>query len=122
MKLLHLILLVSTGILLAACEKQAPEQAAAVSPSPTPAAATPAPVSAPPPSAAAPTPAAAPDVPATASDGPTRYIDHGKDEIEFKLKKSLAGMESLLETVSDPEQVSIMKKDMAELQSQLDAL
>ena len=49
----------------------------------------------------------------------TRYIDHTKDEVEFRLKASLAGLESLLEDVSDSAQVAMIKKDIATLQAKL---
>ena len=122
MKLLPLFLLVSAGLVLMACEKPAPEQAATANPPSAPTTATPPPATVTPPSAAAPAPAVAPNAPIATNDGTTRYIDHSKDEIEFKLKKSLASLESMLETGSDPEQVAMMKKDMAKMQSQLDAL
>ena len=67
--------------------------------------------------AAAPAPAAA-----AMSDGGTVYVDHTKDEMEFQLKKSLAGLESLLEDVSDSEQVEMIKKDIADLQAKLSNL
>jgi hypothetical protein len=56
------------------------------------------------------------------ADGAAHTIDHGKDEIEFRLKRSLAGMESLLEDIKDSEQVEMIKKEMADLQAKLDSL
>ena len=120
MKILRLLLLIGTGLVLTACEKQAPEQTATASPPATPTVTTPAPATVTPASAEAPT--VATNTPSTTADGPTRYIDHDEDEAEFKLKKSLAGLESMLEALSDPEQIAAMKAEMAELQSQLDAL
>lgn len=122
MKISHIVFLVSAVLLTTACGKKDSEQAAKIS---SPAASTPiVPASAPIPETStnvvAPPPA--PSEPIATHDRATRYIDHGKDEIEFRLKKSLAGLESMLETVSDAEQIATMKKDMAELQSQLDAL
>ena len=66
-------------------------------------------------------PTAMPATPSGAA-GETRYIDHVQDEVEFRLKKSLAGLESLLEDVSDSEQVAMIKKDIAAIQAKLDAL
>ncbi len=84
--------------------------------------ATPAPAAAP---AAEPAPAAAPAAEPAAmmsADGATKTIDHSKDEIEFRLKKSLAGWESLLEDVSDSEQVAMIEKKIANLKSELEAM
>ena len=75
--------------------------------------------------AAAPASAAAPaaePAPMMSADGATKMIDHSKDEIEFMLKKSLAGWESLLEDVSDSEQVAMIEKEIASLKSKLEAM
>ena len=108
MKDLTIILLISASLLLAACGKDDAGQSEK-------AAATPA-------ASKAPMADAAPAAPMAAVEGATRYIDHAKDEIEFGLKKSLAGLESLLEDVSDSEQVAMIKKDIAELKSKLSNL
>lgn len=71
------------------------------------------------------TPAAAPAAEPAAmmsADGATKMIDHSKDEVEFMLKKSLAGWESLLEDVSDSEQVAMIEKEIASLKSKLEAM
>ncbi len=84
--------------------------------------ATPAPAAAP---AAEPAPAAAPAAEPAAmmsADGATKTIDHSKDEVEFMLKKSLAGWESLLEDVSDSDQVAMIEKEIANLKSKLEAM
>lgn len=57
--------------------------------------------------------------PAMMAHGATRYIDHTMDEIEFRLKKSLAGFESMLEDASDAEQRSTIKENIAALKSNL---
>lgn len=70
-------------------------------------------------------PAAAPAAESAAmmsADGATKIIDHSKDEVEFMLKKSLAGWESLLEDVSDSEQVAMIEKEIASLKSKLEAM
>ncbi|MFT4580408.1 MAG: hypothetical protein ACI915_001974 [Gammaproteobacteria bacterium] len=56
------------------------------------------------------------------SEGMPRYVDHTKDKVEFALKRSLAGAESLLEDVNDPDQASKIKQQIAELHTKLDAL
>ena len=66
-------------------------------------------------------PAAEP-APMMSADGATKIIDHTQDEIEFMLKKSLAGWESLLEDVSDSEQVAMVKMESASLKSKLEAM
>jgi hypothetical protein len=111
MKALQIILLITASLLVAACGKDDAGQSQ---------------------KAAAPAPAAseavtelAPDVKDTVEGMPgdgTRYIDHAKDEIEFGLKKSLAGLESLLEDAIDSEQVAMIKKDIAALKSKLSNL
>lgn len=80
-----------------------------------------APAAAPAASPAATAPAAEP-APMMSADGATKIIDHTQDEIEFMLKKSLAGWESLLEDVSDSEQVAMVKKEIASLKSKLEAM
>jgi hypothetical protein len=111
MKDLTIILLISASLLLAACGKDdAGQSEKAAAPAATPAA------------SKAPMADAAPAAPMAAVEGATRYIDHAKDEIEFGLKKSIAGLESLLEDVSDSEQVAMIKKDIAELKSKLSEL
>jgi len=109
MKALQIILLITASLLVAACGKDdagQSQKAAAPAASKAPMADT------------TPAPAATME----AVDGATRYIDHAKDEIEFGLKKSLAGLESLLEDVSDSAQVAMIKKDIAELKSKLSNL
>jgi hypothetical protein len=59
---------------------------------------------------------------ADAGDGSPHYVDHNKDKVEFALKRSLAGAQSLLEDVKDPDQASKIKQQIAELQAELDAL
>ncbi|MGR9090205.1 MAG: hypothetical protein ACU85U_06460 [Gammaproteobacteria bacterium] len=84
-----------------------------------------APAAAPAASPAATAPAAEPaaePAPMMSADGATKIIDHTQDEIEFMLKKSLAGWESLLEDVSDSEQVAMVKKEIASLKSKLEAM
>lgn len=82
--------------------------------------ATPAPAAAPAAEAAA-APAAEPATMMSA-DGATKMIDHSKDEVEFMLKRSLAGWESLLKDVSDSEQVAMIEKEIASLKSKLEAM
>lgn len=114
MKNVPIIFLLTAGLLVTACGKDdAGQSSKAAAPAPAASA----------PSKAAPaatTPATEPVAAAMPSgDGATQYIDHAKDEIEFELKKSLAGLESLLEDVSDSEQVAAIKKDIAALESKL---
>jgi hypothetical protein len=111
MKNVQIMLLIATGLLVAACGKDEGEQ--------TQKAAIPATASPPHETMAAAAPPPATPATMEADTGTTRYIDHAKDEIEFRLKKSLAGLESLLEDVSDPEQIETMKKDIADLKSKL---
>ena len=115
MKTVQLIILITVGLVLSACGKDEPSQAANKS--------APAASSAPAPAkSAAPMSDPAPSATIAAADGATRYIDHAKDEIEFGLKKSLAGLESLLEDVTDSDEMARIKKDIAGLQSKLDDL
>ena len=65
---------------------------------------------------------AASDAMESASDGATRYIDHSKDEMEFQLKQSIDGWKSLLEDVSDSDEVANIKAHIADLESQLGKL
>ncbi|MFT4560797.1 MAG: hypothetical protein ACI9BW_000532 [Gammaproteobacteria bacterium] len=58
----------------------------------------------------------------TSSEGTPRYVDHTKDKVEFALKRSLAGAQSLLEDVKDPVQASLIKQQIAELHAKLEAL
>jgi len=51
-----------------------------------------------------------------------RNIDHAKDEVEFELKSSIAGWQSLLEDVKDSGEVAKIKEHLAGLQKQLDSL
>jgi hypothetical protein len=60
--------------------------------------------------------------PTPAELGDTRYVDHSKDEIEFKLKRSLAGAESLLEDTRDPQQAMLIRQQITELKAKLKAL
>ena len=109
MKDLTIILLIAASLLMTACSKDdAGQSNKAAAPAPA--------------ASKAPMADAAPAAPMAAVEGATRYIDHAKDEIEFGLKKSIAGLESLLEDVSDSEQVAMIKKDIAELQSKLSEL
>jgi zona occludens toxin (predicted ATPase) len=116
--------LLVAAMLIAGCGKDdaggnkaaAPAAPAASGEAAAPAAAAPA---AAPDSAAAP---AAEPAPMMSADGATKMIDHSKDEIEFMLKKSLAGWESLLEDVSDSEQVAMIEKEIASLKSKLEAM
>ncbi len=108
MKNVQIILLLAVSLLVTGCGKDdaGPQQGAAAPAAP-----------------AASTTTGDPDVAAMpSSDGGTRYVDHTKDEREFRLKASLAGLESLLEDVSDPEQVKAIKKDIAALEAKLGAL
>ena len=50
------------------------------------------------------------------------YVDHSKDEMEFQLKRSLDGWKSLLEDVSDSEEVVKIKEHIAELEGKLGEL
>ena len=59
---------------------------------------------------------------ADAGEGTPHYVDHNKDKVEFALKRSLAGAQSLLEDIKDPNQASKIKQKIAELQAELDAL
>ena len=111
MKTMQIAALLAAALLILACSKEEPAKSAGIVVS-------------------APTVSAAPVVESTAasapviitSHGPTRYVDHASDEIEFALKKSVAGLESLLEDVSDAEQMASMKQELADLQAKLDAL
>ena len=114
MRTLQIILLISAGLLSTACGKQDADAAKKTAP----AAAVPATAA----KSAAPMSEPTPSTPMPASDGATRYIDHTKDEIEFGYRKSLAGLESLLEDDVDSDQISMIKKNIAELQSKLDDL
>ncbi len=100
MKTMQIILLMAASLLVGACGKDDGGQKQGAAPT-TPTA----------PTGSASAPAAMPSA--------TRYIDHTKDEVEFRLKASLAGLESLLEDVSDSEQVAMIKKDIATLQAKL---
>lgn len=101
-----MILLISAGLLLAACGKdEGGETQKATTKAATPAAAS--------------TPASAPQAMPQGGDDATRYIDHTNDEVEFRLKRSLAGLESLLEDASDAEQVAMIKQDITALESKL---
>lgn len=50
------------------------------------------------------------------------YVDHSKDEMEFQLKRSIDGWKSLLEDVSDSEQVASIKEHIAGLEEKLGKL
>ncbi|MEM7466834.1 MAG: hypothetical protein AAF387_08120 [Pseudomonadota bacterium] len=50
------------------------------------------------------------------------YVDHTKDEMEFQLKSSIDGWKSLLEDVSDSEEVSKIKEHIAGLEDKLSKL
>ena len=50
------------------------------------------------------------------------YVDHSKDEMEFQLKRSIDGWKSLLEDVSDSEEVAKIKEHIAELEGKLGKL
>ena len=116
MKILYTFAFLSAGLLLAACDSKVAEKPVSVAP---PAVSSPTPT---PPEIVAQTSVPSVSEPITTRDDTTRYVDHSVDEIEFKLRKSLAGLESMLETVSDADQLAVMKQDMADLQSRLDAL
>lgn len=107
MKIVQLIILGTVGLVLSACGKDEPSQAIKKSAPATT-------------ETAAPTSDSAASATMVPGDGATRYIDHAKDEIEFGLKKSLAGLESLLEDVTDSDEIARIKKDIASLQSKLD--
>ena len=51
-----------------------------------------------------------------------RTTSINKDKVEFALKRSLAGAQSLLEDVKDPDQASKIEQQIAALQAELDAL
>ena len=57
----------------------------------------------------------------SASDA-VSYVDHSKDEMEFQLKRSIDGWKSLLEDVSDSEEVAKIKEHIAELEGKLGKL
>lgn len=118
MKTMQIAALLAAALLILACSKEEPAKSAGiVVPAPTATMAEPAVSAAP---VVESTAASAPGI--ITSDGPTRYVDHASDEIEFALKKSVAGLESLLEDVSDAEQMASMKQELADLQAKLDAL
>jgi len=52
----------------------------------------------------------------------TSYVDHSKDEMEFQLKRSIDGWQSLMEDVKDSGEVAKIKEHLAGLQKQLDSL
>ena len=47
------------------------------------------------------------------------YVDHSKDEMEFQLKQSIDGWKSLLEDVSDSEEVAKIKEHIAAMEEKL---
>ena len=47
------------------------------------------------------------------------YVDHSKDEMEFQLKQSIDGWKSLLEDVSDSEEVTKIKEHIAAMEEKL---
>ena len=115
MRILILAALLSLAALSAACDKNEPTASA--------------PKVEPPSAAIEAPPAAAPAIPAavtpdttTVNAGTTQYIDHDKDEVEFSLKRSLDGAQSRLEDATNPDQIEMIKNDIAEIQAQLDAL
>jgi len=123
MKQLTIFALLAAALVLNGCGKDdaGADKAAAPTGSSAPAASSaPATSAAPATKPAMAEPAAAPM--AMAADGATRMIDHTQDEIEFMLKKSLAGWESLREDVSDSEQIKMIDKEIAGLKSKLDAM
>lgn len=52
----------------------------------------------------------------------TSYVDHSKDEMEFQLKRSIDGWQSLMDDVKDSDEVAKIKEHLAGLQKQLDSL
>ncbi|MDA0824783.1 MAG: hypothetical protein O3C28_20540 [Proteobacteria bacterium] len=131
MNKLQFVLLLATVLSVTACGKQEPEQSTN-SPSLTDAATPPQPSTA---SSANESDAmsatkSALDSPpvvdeqtaADAGEGTPHYVDHNKDKVEFALKRSLAGAQSLLEDVKDPDQASKIEQQIAALQAELDAL
>ena len=50
------------------------------------------------------------------------YVDHSKDEMEFQLKRSIDGWKSLLEDVSDSDEVAKIKEHIAAMEKKLGSL
>lgn len=112
MKLFALTLFVTVTVLGTACSKEEAQQAGAEAVPPAPDVA----------QAPMEKASAAPSMEAAATAGTGQAIDHVRDEAEFMLKRSLAGLESLKEDIKDSAELAKIDKDIADIKAKLDAM